>query len=148
MATGRQPQWEPARLPRDNAVELIISWLLRIGVWSSVAIMVFGFAMLIAQDHAALLRAHTGGLEGLLKGDLPGEPHPATTYAGVLDSVRRGQAFGVISLGLLVLLITPVLRVAVSIVAFLIERDWLYTVITTAVLLLLLTGILLGRAGG
>jgi len=78
----------------------------------------------------------------------PGEPQPATTYAGVVSSVRRGQAFGVISLGLLVLLFTPVMRVAVSIVAFLIERDWLYTLVTSAVLLLLLTGILLGKAGG
>jgi len=129
-------------------VELIISWLLRIGVWSSVAIIIFGFVLLIVQDHEALLRTHKGGLEGLLKDGFPGEPAPASTYGGVLRSIRHGQAFGLISLGLLVLLFTPVMRVAISIVAFLIERDWLYTVITTAVLLLLLTGILLGKAGG
>lgn len=138
----------PARRPGDSAVELIISWLLRIGVWSSVAIIVVGFALLIAQDHDALLHAHKGGLEGLLKDGFPGEPAPASTYGGVISSVRHGRAFGVLSLGLLVLLFTPVLRVAISIVAFLVERDWLYTVITTVVLLLLLTGIVLGKAGG
>src|SRR5579885_716752 len=37
----------PARPPGDSAVELIISWLLRIGVWSSITIIVFGFALLI-----------------------------------------------------------------------------------------------------
>jgi uncharacterized membrane protein len=127
---------------------LIISWLLRIGVWSSVAIIAFGFALLIAQDHDALLHTHKGGLEGLLKDGVPGEPVPASSYGSVISSIRHGQAFGVISLGLLVLLFTPVMRVAISIVAFLLERDWLYTVITTAVLLLLLTGIVLGKAGG
>jgi len=129
-------------------VELIISWLLRVGVWSSVAIIAFGFVLLIGQDHEALLHTHNGGLEGLLKDGFPGEPAPASTYGGVISSIRHGQAFGVISLGLLVLLFTPVMRVAISIVAFLVERDWLYTVITTAVLLLLLTGIVLGKAGG
>src|SRR6185437_664109 len=124
------------------------SWLLRIGVWTSVAIIAFGFALLIAQDRDALLHTHRGGLEGLLKDGFPGEPAPASTYSGVISSIRHGQAFGVISLGLLVLLFTPVMRVAISIVAFLIEHDWLYTVITTIVLLLLFTGIVLGKAGG
>ncbi|HLZ71410.1 MAG TPA: DUF1634 domain-containing protein [Dehalococcoidia bacterium] len=136
------------RPPGDSAVELIISWLLRIGVWSSIAIILFGFALLVGQDHAALLRAHKGGLEGLLKDGLPGEPLPAASYGGVLDSVRRGQAFGVISLGLLVLLFTPVMRVAISIVAFAVERDRLYALLTSVVLLLLLAGIVLGKAGG
>src|SRR5579883_2609098 len=40
----------PARPPGDSMVELIISWLLRIGVWASIAIIVAGFALLIAQD--------------------------------------------------------------------------------------------------
>src|SRR5579883_2658809 len=38
----------PARPPGDSMVELIISWLLRIGVWASIAIIVAGFALLIA----------------------------------------------------------------------------------------------------
>jgi uncharacterized membrane protein YfcA len=43
---------------------------------------------------------------------------------------------------LLILLATPVIRVAVSIVAFALERDWLYVGITLLVLALLLTSIL------
>jgi uncharacterized membrane protein len=43
----------------------------------------------------------------------------------------------IITLGLIVLIATPVLRVAVSIVAFAIERDWTFVVITTLVLALL-----------
>lgn len=129
-------------------VELIISWLLRIGVWSSVAIIIAGLILLVVKDHTALLHERSGGLEGLLRQGPPGEPQPFTLYTDVLASVRRGEPYGVITLGLLILLLTPVLRVAVSIVAFLIERDWLYTAITTAVLCLLLAGIALGKAGG
>lgn len=132
----------------DGPVELIISWLLRVGVWTSIAIVVAGFVMLIAGNHAALLHRHAGGLQGILHDGLPGEPATLQSYGGVISAIRHGEAYGVIMLGLLLLLLTPVLRVAVSIVAFLVERDRLYAAITAVVLLLLLTGILLGKAGG
>ena len=55
------------------------------------------------------------------------------------------QAFMV--LGLLILLATPVVRVAVSIVAFVLERDWTYVAITALVLAILLVSFLLGKTG-
>ena len=58
-------------------------------------------------------------------------------WAGLL--ILRPQA--VIALGLLLLIATPVVRVAVSIVAFAVERDWRFVVITTLVLLILLFSI-------
>jgi len=61
-----------------------------------------------------------------------GVPHPSI-----------GQ--GIVVVGLLVLLITPVLRVAVSIIAFLVERDRAFVFFTTTVLLLLLLSFVLGR---
>jgi uncharacterized membrane protein len=42
-----------------------------------------------------------------------------------------------IQLGVLLLIATPVARVAFSVVGFLRQRDWLYTVISTVVLILL-----------
>jgi uncharacterized membrane protein len=137
-----------SRRMSDSPVELIISWLLRVGVWSSIAIITAGFVMLFVGDRTALVHLHPGGLQGLLHDGISGEPASLQSYAGVVSAVRQGQAYGVIMLGLLVLLLTPVLRVAVSIVAFLLEGDRLYAAITSAVLLLLLTGILLGKAGG
>ena len=44
-------------------------------------------------------------------------------------------------------LITPVLRVLVSILAFGIERDWRYVGITTLVFVILLVSLLLGKVG-
>jgi uncharacterized membrane protein len=144
----QQPEEAQAANQADRMTELVISWLLRIGVWTSVAVIALGMAMLLVSDGGALLQRHPGGLEGLLNDGLQGEPKGLSSYGGVLTAVRHGQAFGVIMLGLLILLATPVLRVAVSIIAFLIERDRLYALITTGVLALLITGVLLGKAGG
>jgi len=58
----------------------------------------------------------------------------------------RGQAL--VMLGLLVLMATPVLRVAVSLVSFLRSRDRAFTLLTSAVLVLLLLSLFLGKAGG
>lgn len=132
----------------DGPVEIIVSWLLRVGVWTSIVTIVVGLVMLVFTDGSALTQKHAGGLEGLLKDGLHGQPASLSTYGDVLLSLRHGQAFGVIMLGLLILLATPVLRVAVSIVAFLLEGDHLYTWITVAVLCLLLVGIILGKGGG
>lgn len=64
-------------------------------------------------------------------------------WAGLLG--LHPQAF--IALGLLLLIATPVLRVAASVVAFAIERDRLYVVITLVVLAILITSFLLGKGG-
>ncbi len=152
-ATGAHPAAGVAataasRRLSDGPVELIISWLLRIGVWLSIATVALGLVLLVVRHHAVLLQRQSGGLEKLLSHDLPGQPSSLNSYGEVLLAVRHGNAYGVIMLGLLILLVTPVLRVAVSIVAFLLEHDRLYALITLLVLLLLLTGIVLGRAGG
>ncbi len=132
-----------------GAIELIISWLLRVGVWSSIAIIVAGLTLLVVQDHQTLFHHYSGGVKRLLEPNgIANQPNPFTAYGDVIHSVVRGQAYGVIALGLLVLLLTPVLRVAVSIIAFAIERDYLYVAITAAVLALLMLGIVLGKASG
>ena len=51
------------------------------------------------------------------------------------------------TVGLLVLIATPVMRVAVSILAFAADRDWRFVAITISVLAILLVSLLVGRAG-
>lgn len=75
--------------------------------------------------------------------------------AASMTLVVAGMVIGVISplghdvamLGLLLLIATPVLRVAMSIYVFARERDTTYVVITTLVLLLLILSFVLGAAG-
>jgi uncharacterized membrane protein len=58
-----------------------------------------------------------------------------------LDGLLEFRARSVIQLGVLLMIATPVLRVAFCIFAFAIERDWQYTVISAIVLCVLMYGI-------
>lgn len=107
--------------------ELVISYVLRGGVLVSAAVIVVGVALYYMRPHQTSVSAVT-------------YPH---TLGDVFPSVASGSPEGIIVLGLLILLATPVARVAVSIGAFALERDWLYVVITTIVLALLLSSILI-----
>ena len=67
-----------------------------------------------------------------------------TTLGGIIDGVLNFTAVGWIQLGVIALLLTPILRVALSLVDFLQEHDWLYAAITAVVLAV----IILNSVGG
>jgi uncharacterized membrane protein len=124
---------------RVRKVELVISTLLRTGVVTSVAVILAGLA--ISFVHHPDYLYNPAEMQRLTR---PGAAFPHTladVAAGC--AALRGQA--IIAVGLLVLLITPVLRVAVSIFAFIYQRDGLFTLITSIVLVLLLFSFALGR---
>jgi len=52
----------------------------------------------------------------------------------------------IVQLGLVLLIATPVVRVAFMLIAFVVQRDRVYVAISGLVLALLLYGLLLGRA--
>jgi uncharacterized membrane protein len=70
------------------------------------------------------------------------EPSEFRTIPGVIRSIVAGRGQGLIQLGLLLLIATPIARVAFSIVGFAIERDRLYVVFTVIVLAILLFSLL------
>jgi uncharacterized membrane protein len=71
-------------------------------------------------------------------------PHtPIEVWTGLLAL----QPQAIIVLGLMLLIATPVLRVAVSVIAFGLEHDMRYVIITLIVLAILITSFLLGRGG-
>lgn len=112
--------------------ELIISGVLRGGVLLSAGLIAVGVVAFYVRGS---WRSPTAG---------SAFPH---TLASVLQGVLHGEPLAIIALGLLVLLATPVIRVLVSIVAFLLEGDRLYAVITALVLLILVASFILGRGG-
>lgn len=114
--------------------ELVISGVLRGGVLLSAGLIALGVLVYY-------VRAFTG------LGVAPAHTIPHSVGAA-LTAALGGHPTGIIALGLLVLLATPVVRVAVSIVAFALEHDWTYVAITTVVLLILLLSFLTGRGGG
>ena len=66
-----------------------------------------------------------------------GEPEELRTISGIFHEALAFRGRGLIQLGLLILIATPIARVAFSVVAFLYQRDWTYVVVTLIVLGLL-----------
>lgn len=96
---------------------------------------------------AACAVALCGGLLYLFKHG--GEPMPDytrftggetayTTLRGIFGGLAAFEAKEWIQLGVLVLILTPVMRVALSLIDFLEERDWLYAAITATVLAIII----------
>ncbi len=114
--------------PDDDIVrktELIISGVLRGGVLLSVAIILSGIGWFFYLTSIGAL-AH---------------PSFPDTLPAVWHGLLALDPPSIIVVGLLVLLATPVMRVAVSIIAFALEEDRTYVTITTLVLAILLFSI-------
>ena len=114
-----------------HQVELIIGQILRIGVIVSATVIVLGIILMLIQGN----------------GGYPNGVQP-TGFKEILSGVLALRPFAVIMLGLFLLILTPTLRVAVSIYAFAVEKDHLYVWITTAVLIILIIASVIGYFGG
>jgi uncharacterized membrane protein len=73
-----------------------------------------------------------------------GEPSDLRSLSGIFADAASFRSRGIIQMGLIVLIATPVLRVAFCLLAFLRQRDRLYVLVTLFVLILLLVSL----AGG
>jgi uncharacterized membrane protein len=63
-----------------------------------------------------------------------GEPSQFRSPAGVVKAVLSGSRRGIIQLGLLLLIATPIVRVIISLLAFLWRREFIYVAVTSLVL--------------
>jgi uncharacterized membrane protein len=124
---------------RVRRVELLISSLLRTGVIASLTIILIG--TILSFVHHPSYVTSSAELQRLTQ---TGASFPYT-WRDVVAGVQnlRGQA--IVIIGLLLLIATPIGRVAVSILAFIYQRDRVYTLITLAVLCLLLLSFVLGK---
>ena len=127
---------------KSRQVELFISDLLRIGVVVSLAVVVIG--TVITFVHHPDDFSCSDQLRRLTN---YGAPFPHTVEDS-LTTAAHGEGRGIAVLGLLLLVATPVTRVAVSILGFVYERDWVFVAITTTVLVLLLLSFVLGKGAG
>ena len=113
-----------------HEVELAISKALRIGVIISGAVTFAGLVMYFS----------TGG------SGYPGASYPAT-FTEIIKGLLALKPYGVIMTGLIILIATPIFRVGISIVIFLVEKDYLYVKITLLVFVILMLSLLMGKAG-
>ncbi|MGA2355664.1 MAG: DUF1634 domain-containing protein [Terriglobales bacterium] len=117
---------------RDRRLELILGNLLRAGVLISAAVVFAGACIYLARH------AHEPANYRVFRG----EPSDYRTIPGVIHSVMNGRGRGLIQLGLLLLIATPIARVSFSVVGFALERDRLYVIFTLIVLAILLFSLL------
>lgn len=130
----RSNKGDAAELGASRSVEKAVSIVLRTGVVLSASIICLGLALLLAKGAIAN--------QARIDAAIPYPRALGALFSGLL-ALDPGS---VIMLGLLALIATPFTRVAVSIVAFALERDWRYVFVTAIVLAILVMGIVLGKA--
>ena len=124
--------------PPVRRAELFLSNVLRGGVLTSLGVILAG--TLVSFFHHP---EYVSSPQELARLTQAGAAFPHTVrdvVAGLAE--LRGEA--IVALGLLILVATPVARVAVSILLFLEERDRTYAAITAIVFLLLILSFFLG----
>lgn len=109
-------------------IELVIGKVLRIGVVTAAVIILLGLLLY-------LITGESGYAAG----------HYPVTFQTIFSGIFAEKAFAIIMLGLFVLILTPVLRVVVSIYSFYKEKDWLYVIITFIVLIILIISFFIGH---
>jgi uncharacterized membrane protein len=115
----------------DKRIDELMGLLLRSGVILAASIVLVGGVVYLARNpYPADYRVFQS------------EPQNLRTVKGILSEAMAFRGRGLIQLGLLVLIATPIARVVFSVFAFLYERDWKYVVFTLIVLCLLLYSLL------
>ncbi|MGD0264208.1 MAG: DUF1634 domain-containing protein [Candidatus Methylomirabilota bacterium] len=126
-------------------MELVISYALRLGVLLSAAVILVGilsFAFKQDTGYARVLPHHLRNILTFHQASGPG--FFPTSLPAVLQGAMAGKPYAVIGLGMLLLILTPIVRVALSVFFFLAQRDWLYVGITLFVLTVLIFGLFSG----
>lgn len=112
----------------DQRVEDIIAQLLRAGVLAAAFVVIAGAVLYLGSAPRARVAYHV----------FHGEPQQLTTVHGIVRLAFSGHALGIMQLGLLILIATPIARVAFSVFAFAEEHDRMYVLFTLIVLGVLL----------
>ncbi len=122
----------------DATIERMVSVLLRSGVVVSAVVVSAGGVYYLARHGHEYADHHT----------FHGEPSIDRVVGQIIAGAITLRPRSIIQLGLLLLIATPIARVAFSLVAFALERDRTYVVITAIVLTVLLYSLISGALQG
>jgi uncharacterized membrane protein len=122
----------------DVNIEHMVSALLRGGVVISGAVVFVGGVYYLARHGHEYANYHT----------FHGEPSVDRIVGQIVAGAIAFRGRSIIQLGLLLLIATPIARVAVSLVGFALEEDRTYVVITAIVLSVLLYSLINGALQG
>lgn len=124
-------------------LERTVALVLRVGVSLSCVVLAVGAVRTLWAS--ATRRAAAAAVPSLRNGSLR-QPGWATYHsvAGVLRGAFHWQGPALVMVGVLLLIATPVLRVAVSVIGFALERDRRFVIVTALVLAVLLGSFAVG----
>jgi uncharacterized membrane protein len=108
----------------EKRFESLIGTMLRAGVILAAAVVLLGGVLYLKKFGAVTPDYRI----------FHGEASDLRSLRAIFGDAVTGHSRGLIQLGLLILIATPIARVAFSVAAYLSERDWLYTAITLLVL--------------
>ncbi len=110
-----------AKRPGHIDLDHILHWVLLIGVVVSISVMLLGLVLLALNPASA--------------------SHQTGSIPQAIDGALHGNPAEVLTVGILLLMATPAVRVVTCLIGFLAERDWLYTFVAIAVTLVLVFSI-------
>lgn len=120
--------------PAEEHVEQMVGNLLRIGVLFAAAVALLGgIAFMI--HHGSLVPDHSV---------FRGQPAMLSSLSGVIAGAAALEPAAIVQLGIVLLIATPVARVLLTLIAFAVQRDWMYVLISAIVLALLAYSLILG----
>lgn len=108
----------------DDQVEKVMGNLLRAGIILAASVVLIGGILYLIRYGATVPDYRV----------FRGEPADLRSVSGILSDAIRLRSRGLIQLGLLLLVATPVARVVFSVFAFARERDLIYVTLTLIVL--------------
>lgn len=120
----------------EHELEQLIGRLLQLGVLIATVVVLAG---------AVVLLIHTGHQPAEFH-VFRGTPPELRSLTGIFTAATHLNSQAIVQLGLVLLILTPTARVALTLGAYLIQRDRLYVIVTLIVLAILLYGLLGGQA--
>jgi uncharacterized membrane protein len=119
----------------DKRIDMFMGMLLRTGVLVAATLVLVGGVVFLARHRVPVTNYRV----------FQGEPAELRTLGGIVRDAFAWHGRGLIQLGLLLLIATPVARVTFSVGAFFYERDWRYVAVSLVVLALLFCSLFSGH---
>lgn len=119
----------------EKDFQTIIGNLLRYGVWISLSVAFIG-GVVYLMHHGNDIEDYSVFKEN--------DRNIFEVIAAVYHGVIQGNGQYLIFVGIILLFLTPVFRVLLSLFSFLLEKDYLYVIITLIVILIIITSISFG----
>jgi uncharacterized membrane protein len=115
----------------DKDLQLFLGNLLRYGVLISLGVVLIGLFLYLFQSGKELTPFST-----FIQQDFD--------FTSFFNGLFHGESYAIMALGVMLLILTPIMRVVFAIIGFHWEKDRLYTLISCIVLLIIIFSAILG----